>query len=120
MRTRPVYNAPALRVDDTLVIADLHIGVETDLMAKGFHLRSRTNEMFDSILEISDNCNHLVILGDVKDAVPNSSRQECREIPDFFKKLLEFFDDINVVKGNHDVNIEKFLPEKVTIKPASG
>ena len=116
---QPVHNVPALRVGNTLVIGDLHIGVETHLMRKGFHLETRTWDMFDSIIGI-DNVSRLVVLGDVKDSVPGSSKQEYREIPEFFERLLERFDIVDVVRGNHDTNIEEFLPSRVRVGPASG
>lgn len=120
MDLQPVYNVPALRVDDTFVIGDLHIGVETHLMKKGFHLISRTEDMFSTIFEASGGCDHLIVLGDVKDAVPGSSKQEFREIPDFFGRLLQIFDNIDVVRGNHDTNIEEFLPKGIRIRPSTG
>ena len=120
MDIQPIYGIPALRVDDTYVIADLHIGVESHLMKKGFHLVSRTEEMFNTIFETSGGCDHLIVLGDVKDSVPGSSKQEYREIPDFFERLMRVFDNIDVVRGNHDTNIEEFLPKGVRIRPATG
>ena len=120
MDVQPIYGVPALRIDDTYIIADLHIGVESHLMKKGFHLTSRTEEMFATIFETSGGCDHLIVLGDVKDTVPGSSRQEYREIPDFFQKLMKMFDIIDVVRGNHDTNIEDFLPKGVRVRPSTG
>ena len=51
MRIQPVPGIPALKVDDTLVIGDLHIGVEAHLGKKGVHLTSRTDKMFDAVME---------------------------------------------------------------------
>lgn len=120
MDAQPIYGVPALRVDDTYVIADLHIGIETHLMKKGFHLTSRTEEMFDTIFETSDGCDHLIVLGDVKDAVPGTTKQEYREIPHFFERLMDIFDNIDIVRGNHDTGIEEFLPKGVRIRPSTG
>ena len=117
---QPIYGIPALRVDSNLVIADLHIGVESHLMSKGFHLTSRTQDMFDTITEASEGCNRLIVLGDVKNSVPGSSKQEYREIPDFFCGLRELFDDVIIVRGNHDTNIEEFLPPEIKLAPATG
>jgi putative SbcD/Mre11-related phosphoesterase len=102
------------------VIADLHIGVESHLGRKGFHLPSRTLIMQDELLSISDDATRLIVLGDVKDSVPGSTKQEYREIPDFFQAMLERFDVVDVVIGNHDTQIEEFLPKHVNIKPAAG
>ena len=121
MDIQPIHGIPALRADECLIIGDLHIGVESHLRSKGFHLVSRTDNMFDAIIEAAGNvCSRLIVLGDVKDSVPGSNKQEYREIPVFFERLLERFDKVDVVRGNHDTNIEEFLPGHVNIHPASG
>ncbi len=120
MIIQPLYGIPALKVDNCFVISDLHIGVETHLMKKGFHITSRTEEMFNAIIDNAGDCNHLIVVGDVKDAVPGSSKQEFKEIPDFFSHLLEFFDNIDIIRGNHDTNIEEFLPKGIRIRPSTG
>ena len=117
---QPVHGIPALRVDNALVVADLHIGLEAQLMSKGFHITSRTEDMFDAIERASEGCNKLIVLGDVKNSVPGSSKQEYREIPDFFIRLTEMFNTVTVVRGNHDTNIEEYLPPEVKVAPASG
>jgi len=121
MEMQPVHGMPALRADEYLVVGDLHIGIESHLRSKGFHLTSRTDEMFDSIMQAADgSASRLIVLGDVKDSVPGSTKQEYREIPAFFDRLLERFDSVDVVRGNHDTSIEEFLPGHVRIRPASG
>ncbi|MDR0791220.1 MAG: metallophosphoesterase [Methanomassiliicoccaceae archaeon] len=120
MDIQPVHGHPALRVGNSIVIADLHIGVESHLGSKGFHLPSRTPVMRDELLDISDDATRLIVLGDVKDSVPGSTKQEYREIPEFFQTMLERFDIVDVVIGNHDTQIEEFLPKHVNIRPASG
>jgi putative SbcD/Mre11-related phosphoesterase len=120
MEIQPVPGVPALRAGSTLVISDLHIGIETHLLKKGFHLASRTGEMERTIDECAEECNRLIVLGDVKDAVPGSSKQEFREIPEMFERLFRKFDFVDVVRGNHDTNIEDFLPPGVRVHSASG
>lgn len=121
MEIQPVHGMPALRADECLVIGDLHIGIESHLRSKGFHLTSRTDDMFDAVVQAADDsASRLIVLGDVKDSVPGSTKQEYREIPVFFERLLERFDSVDVVRGNHDTNIEEFLPGRVKIRPASG
>ena len=72
---QPIHGIPALRVDNALVIADLHIGLEAQLVSKGFHITSRTEDMYDAIAKSAEGCNKLVVLGDVKNSVPGSSKQ---------------------------------------------
>ena len=118
---QPVYGIPALKAGNCLVIGDLHIGVESHLRSKGFHLTSHTSDMHDAILEAADDdVDRLIVIGDVKDSVPGSTKQEYREIPDFFESLFERFGIIDVVRGNHDTNIEEFLPGRVKLRPATG
>jgi len=117
---QPIYGHPALRVDNAVVIGDLHIGVESHLSRKGFHLPSRTMVMKDDLLGISDDAARLIVLGDVKDSVPGSTEQEYAEIPEFFQAMLEHFDRVDVVIGNHDTQIDEFLPKHVNIHPSSG
>ena len=121
MDLQPVYGIPALKAGNSLVICDLHIGVESHLRAKGFHLVSHTSDMRQAILDAADeDVNRLIVIGDVKDSVPGSTKQEYAEIPYFFESLFERFNSIDVVRGNHDTMIEEFLPSKVRIRPASG
>ncbi|MBQ9689031.1 MAG: metallophosphoesterase [Candidatus Methanomethylophilaceae archaeon] len=121
MIPQPVYGIPALKAGNALIICDLHIGVESHLRSKGFHLTSHTNDMRQAILDSADeDINKLIVLGDVKDSVPGSTKQEYAEIPDFFESLFERFDTIDVVRGNHDTMIEEFLPPRVPIRPATG
>ncbi len=118
---QPVYGIPALKVENCLTIGDLHIGVESNLRTKGFHLTSHTSDMYGTILEAADDdVSRLIVIGDVKDSVPGSTKQEYMEIPNFFESLFERFDTIDVVRGNHDTSIEEFLPGKVKIRPATG
>jgi hypothetical protein len=121
MDLQPVYGIPALKAANNLIICDLHIGVESHLRSKGFHLVSHTSDMRQAILDAADeDVDNLIVLGDVKDSVPGSTKQEYAEIPDFFESLFDRFNSIQVVRGNHDTMIEEFLPPKVRIRPASG
>ncbi|MDR0887912.1 MAG: metallophosphoesterase [Candidatus Methanoplasma sp.] len=121
MEIQPVHGIPALTVDEYLVIGDLHIGLESHLKAKGYHIISHTGDMFDAVSEAAGTfSSKLIVIGDIKDSVPGSTKQEYREIPNFFDRLLERFDSVDVVRGNHDTNIEEFLPGRVNIHPASG
>ncbi|MDR0335335.1 MAG: metallophosphoesterase [Methanomassiliicoccaceae archaeon] len=120
MDIQPVHGHPALRIGNAVVICDLHIGVESNLLSKGFRLPSRTSVLRDDLLRISDDATRLVVLGDVKDSVPGSTKQEYADIPDFFNTMLERFEIVDVVTGNHDTQIEDFLPKHVNVRPASG
>lgn len=117
---QPVYGETALVSGNCLVIGDLHIGLESHLRAKGFNVLSRTHEMLDRILSMSGDADRLIVLGDVKDSVPGSTKQEYSEIPVFFDRLCDAFSSVDIVRGNHDTELEEFVPGRVSIRPATG
>jgi uncharacterized protein len=106
----------------TLLIADLHIGWEVALQEKGIHIPSQTDKILIKLKNIISEFkpDRLVILGDVKFTFARAEFAEWQDVPDFFSYLLRFIDDISVVRGNHDGNIERLMPEKVKLLPASG
>ena len=81
-----IASGPALlvrNVRSVLVIADLHLGIESDLARHGLYFRSRSTERQDRVLACVDEVcpDLLVLLGDVKHMIPLLSRQEYRELP---------------------------------------
>ena len=106
----------------TLLIADPHIGWEIQLQGKGIHVPSQTPKLLDKLTAILDEHKpqRLIILGDVKYTVVSSELSEWHDVPDFFAKLQSHVGEIEVIRGNHDANIEPLLPENVELLPASG
>jgi uncharacterized protein len=106
----------------TLLIADPHIGWEMELQEKGIHVPSQTPKILNKLTAIL--CRYkpqqLVIVGDVKYTVVSSELGEWHDVPDFFIKLQGIIEDISVVRGNHDANIEPLLPENIKLLPATG
>ena len=78
---------PALLLkNDILVIVDLHIGIEYEIYRSGITVPSQIEKLqkrVDKIIK-ENKVKHLVIIGDVKHMVPDTSRQEYQEIPKFF------------------------------------
>jgi metallophosphoesterase superfamily enzyme len=106
-------HGPALVVENTLrvlVIADLHIGIESDLDTHGIHIPSQGRGRLDRILAcIAEGRPDLVLLlGDVKHSVPLTTRQEYRELPVLLDEIRSRA-PLRVVPGNHDGGIERFL-----------
>lgn len=111
---------PALLIGKTLVVADLHIGIEYEIFQSGITIPSqveRLEKRIDSLIK-QNKVNHLVILGDLKHQVPTISWQEYKEIP----KFLEHFSKIKVsiVMGNHDGDIKRLAPRDVDVYEPSG
>ena len=123
MRISPVPDKAMLLLsgeEQMVVVADLHIGLEAHLSWKGFHIPSQTEKMERELIEASTGKDALIILGDVKHRVPGSTRQEHREIPLFFQRMVDAYPRVEVVRGNHDGGLEEFLPPDVIVHPASG
>ncbi|MDE1866606.1 MAG: metallophosphoesterase, partial [Thaumarchaeota archaeon] len=123
--TRLVQSQPALIVEDKkryLVVTDLHIGFESKLVANDIHIDPKqmiaeTIQSLESIIE-SQKPDSLVLLGDIKSGVETISKIEWSAVPLFFeigKKI-----DTVVIPGNHDGNIQKLVPDWVTVSSSSG
>ncbi len=118
---RFVTGQPALLAGDTLVVADLHIGVEYGYYKSGIRIPSNTGSMLKALRELIrlTRARNLVLLGDVKHKVPGSTFQEMREIPEFLVSLGKET-AVDVVPGNHDPDLKNFLPENVRLRPSRG
>ncbi|SCL76177.1 metallophosphoesterase, DNA ligase-associated [Methanoculleus chikugoensis] len=118
-----IENGPALLVESdrrVLVVADLHMGIESGLERHGVHIASRSAARADRVVACIEEAEPdlLLLLGDVKHNVPVTSRQEYRELPG----ILQSFRDrvpIAVAPGNHDGGIGRFL-EPGELLPAEG
>lgn len=123
--TRLVQSQPALILEDKkrhLVVTDLHIGFESKLVANDIHIGPKeiiaeTVQSLEKIIE-SEKPDSLILLGDVKSSVESISKIEWSMVPLFFEigKKIETI----VVPGNHDGNIQKLVPDWVTISSPSG
>lgn len=119
---QPIWKKRGLLADHTLVIADLHIGYEKELENKGVRLPSQTVDMIDSVVEIlrEEDIDKLVINGDFKHNIPESTWQEYSEIPEAIDGWLKEVDEIHLIPGNHDGGIDRYLPSDVSIHDPSG
>ena len=119
----PIPDVPALSAKGTkdwVCVADLHIGIEVQLRRAGFNIPSQAVKMLAAIKGLASHGEHLLILGDVKHRIPAVSYKEDREIPPFLNGLLESYDSITVVAGNHDGGLGAILPSGVKAVPGGG
>ena len=125
MKLEPIAGEPALLLSGkhkTLVVADLHMGIEAELRNLGINLPSQSGKLADHLSElcIANDVHTVVIVGDVKHNVPLTSRQEYFEIPKIFEGLKDHVSEVHVALGNHDGNLKKFLPKWVNIHGTKG
>lgn len=117
-------SGPGLLITDTrrmMVIADIHMGIESDLREHGIHLQSRGKERVERVINLVKETSPdvLLLLGDIKHRILGVSWQEFLEIPRLFSDLRKIT-SILVTPGNHDPGIEEFLhPEELLPKEGS-
>ncbi len=125
VQTRIVQSQPALILQEKkryLVVTDLHIGFEKTLLANEIHVEPKelVQETLDSLLSMiqQERPDSLILLGDVKSGIDFISSIEWQAVPLFFEigKKIETI----VIPGNHDGNIQKLLPDGVTLASSSG
>ncbi|MGA2675359.1 MAG: metallophosphoesterase [Methanobacterium sp.] len=107
----------ALKINDYLIISDLHLGYEQSLNAEGImvpkfqypHIVNRLNE-----IKLKSSCNKIIVNGDLKHEFGQISRQEWNETLKFLDYLKINFEEIILIKGNHD-NFTKFIADKMDL-----
>lgn len=124
--TRIIPSQPALMLEGQkrhLIATDLHIGFESNLASNQIFLGKNTsiNESIEQLSSLIDaeNADDLILLGDVKSSIKTISKSEWDEVPMFLKKLQERI-DVVLIPGNHDSNIQRLVPEGVTMISSIG
>ena len=108
--------------DSTLLISDLHLGLEKEMAKKGFRLPAYSVKMVERVKDMAEKygTNRLAVLGDVKHTVGKVEDIDWGVVPWFFDTMLDLFEAVEVVPGNHDGNIKTVLPQRVTLHASQG
>jgi len=98
--------------DCTILVSDLHLGLEKEMAAKGFRIPPYSTKIMDRINSITEKyrANRIVVLGDVKHSIGKVEDIDWSVLPWFFDTLLDIFASVEVVPGNHDGGIKTLLP----------
>ena len=121
-----VQNKPALLIEGQkryAIVSDLHIGFESSLASNEIFLGKNTtvNETIDEISQIiaSEKPDSIILLGDIKSSIKTISKTEWNDVPLFFERISEKCHLI-LVPGNHDANIQKLVPDNITLISSTG
>ena len=108
--------------DSTLLISDLHLGLEKEMAKKGFRLPAYSVKMVGRVKDAAERygTKRLAVLGDVKHTVGKVEDIDWGVVPWFFDTMLDLFEAVDVVPGNHDGNIKTVLPQRVTLHTSQG
>jgi len=96
----------------SLVIADLHLGVELALFGEGTYMPiDQYQIMQNSIINLIEKYNpeSLIINGDFKHEFARPSRQEWYELKALSKVLSDYGVELELVRGNHDNYLKTIL-----------
>jgi len=125
-QTKIIQGYPALMIEGdkkSLVITDLHLGFENTLSLNNVFLgKNKTvTEITKEIELIIDKTkpDSLILLGDVKSGINSITKVEWETVPAFFENITKLI-DIILVPGNHDANIEKLIPNEITLAGSKG
>ncbi len=125
MAAVPVHGEPALTADvereRVLIVADLHLGIESELAEGGVGLPSQIPKVKERLLKLiqQQEPDRLVFLGDIKHNVPIISWQEWRDLPDLLSELTKLV-RVEILPGNHDGDIKGLVPREVIIHSTRG
>lgn len=126
---RPVPNVPALRIDSTapggtrtIVIADLHLGLGATEERPLGPPEASAPELAASLVRIvrDQEAGRLVVAGDVKHPIVGAPAWLRPVLFDFFAEILGAGIEVEVVLGNHDVGLARYLPREVLVRAPTG
>jgi putative SbcD/Mre11-related phosphoesterase len=116
MDLQPVPGERALVARDgdrtTLVAADIHLGLERRMAEEGWHMPSATHGIVARLTTLVEvhGVDVLALVGDIKDSVHSASLQEEVELPEAMGVLADAVEELHLVKGNHDGDLEAWVP----------
>lgn len=129
------HDIPALRIGQTLIVADLHLGYSVGMYrfstrAKERYSMYQARSFLSLISTIRDRrLRRLVILGDLKEDIGFPKKYILRVLERLLVGLSQQFSRIYVVRGNHDgrlidivdhLGLDIYVVDHLTLKSPSG
>jgi uncharacterized protein len=125
----PLPGRPALRLGAkgssgpaSVIVADLHLGLGGNRDRPGGPPQGNSGRLLEDLLAATRaaRASRLIVAGDVKHPILGTPPPLRPVVFDFFGGLLEQGLDVEIVLGNHDVGLVRWLPREVTVHPAKG
>ncbi|MBN1859961.1 MAG: metallophosphoesterase [Candidatus Thermoplasmatota archaeon] len=120
---QPLFDEPALLLKEkkTLIVADLHIGIENELRQNGLQVPSQTKLMEHRLISIvtTHEVDHIILLGDIKHTIPSSTNQERADVKNFLRTIQSYC-TLHILPGNHDGNIHRLCSPSIQLHPSNG
>jgi metallophosphoesterase superfamily enzyme len=108
--------------ESRLLLADLHLGLGATPGQSQGPPGASAQEMAASLTLAARDARAMgiVVLGDVKHPIVGTPRPLRPVVFDFFSTLLSAGLAVDIVLGNHDVGLTRYLPKEVRVHGASG
>ncbi len=105
-----------------LVVADLHIGYELELSAKGIRVPPHEEAVARDLIGLGEETGSqvLVLLGDVKHRVAGYSWRDAVGVRKVVGMVKSSFEEVVVLPGNHDGGISELLAGLARIEDSRG
>ncbi|MEM2041991.1 MAG: metallophosphoesterase [Nitrososphaerota archaeon] len=117
---------PAVTIDvgstRYLVVADLHVGYELELSAKGVRVPPHEERIASELVRLGEETGAqvLVLLGDVKHRVAGYSWRDAVGVRKLVGIVKASFEEVLVLPGNHDGGISELLAGLARIEDSRG
>ncbi len=101
----------ALIIDNSGVIADLHLGIEGSLEEKGVAIPPlQLDDLVEEVMKLIDefSLKQIIIAGDLKHEFGKNLPTEWRDVERFIREIREVV-ELKVVRGNHDNFLQAIL-----------
>ncbi len=110
-KIKTVESYPLIAVPDldSLILSDLHVGIEIVQTSSGVLMpRFQTDNILEELGEARkiSGMSNLVINGDLKHSFSGKNKKENQEVEMFLRKVSMLFEKVYVVRGNHDSAIK--------------
>ncbi len=94
---------------DTVAVADLHLGLEASMVSKGYYVPEfqldKVKQELNKCFELTQ-ASRIVLNGDLKNEF-STNYSEKKEVSKLLEFLKRIFDQVVVIKGNHDLFLEE-------------
>ncbi len=126
---RPLPDVPLLLVDESgaerakaIVLADLHLGLGGTHDRPAGPPEGAPERLASDVIEAARSvaAGDVIVAGDVKHPIVGTPPALRPVVFRFFSDLLSSGLRVEVVLGNHDVGLVRFLPREVVVHPPSG
>lgn len=99
---------------DMLVVGDLHLGLEAAATYEGNYIpQFQLEEVKEDVRKLKEekDASKILINGDLKHEFKYNRFSEEKEIREFSDLLEELFEEVTVIRGNHDTFLEDVVAE---------